>query len=72
MLDLTREAKIHTLNQVIKLKTAIRGLEEINGDTTDAIFARRLGEVIIACDVFIMNTKHQHRTICDIATRKRA
>lgn len=72
MFDLSREAKAHSMAEVEKLQRRIAELSESGINITDPIFARRLGEAIIACEVFVENTKHQHRTLCDIIAGKRA
>lgn len=71
-LDLTKEAKMYTMEQLLKLQAAIAPLARENKEDTDALFARKLGDALIACNVFISNTKHQHRTICDVVKGKRA
>ena len=71
-MDLTREAKIHAMLQVPKLRAALDALEKIDTSAEDGMFARKLGEVILACDVFVDNTKHQHRTICNVMKGRRA
>ena len=71
-LDLSREAKLHVMEEMIKLQTALSPLVKGSLEDTDPLFARKLGDAIIACDVFVSSTKHQHRTICDVAKGKRA
>lgn len=71
-MDLTKEAKSHTLIQASKLSLSLKAILNLGVHTEDAQFAKKLGETIIACNVFVDNTKHQHRTICDIAEGRRA
>ena len=71
-LDLTKEAKVYTMEQLLKLQAAIAPLVKGETGDTDALFARKLGDALIACEVFVSNTKHQHRTICDVVKGKRA
>lgn len=71
-LDLSKEAKLHVMEQIVKLQTAIAPLIKGGLADTDSLFARKLGDALIACDVFVHSTKHQHRTICDVAAGKRA
>lgn len=70
MFNLSREAKAHSIAEVEKLLQRISELTNSGVNITDPIFARRLGEAIIACEIFIENTKHQHRTLCDIIAGK--
>lgn len=71
-MNLTKEAKIHSLLQIPKLKDTVAALEKMDPYSEDELFAQKLGNVLLACDIFVSNTKHQHRTLCDIMKGKRA
>jgi hypothetical protein len=71
-MDLTKEAKLHTMSQIPKLRLALEFLAKANVSTEDDMFAKLLGDTILACDIFMENTKHQHRTMCDVVAGKRA
>lgn len=74
MHNLSEPAQNHVIEEAYKLYGVLRTLLAQGAKSTkdNEEFAKRLSDSLIACSVFISNTKNQHRTLCDIMKGKRA